>query len=245
MSNSPTQLSIILPSLGVGKKITNNLSLIKDFMATEMPAVSYELIVVAAEDGKNTSALASDNIGNFKNGQLVVINPGAKVGKGRDVAAGFATAKGEIQLFTDGDLAIPLKNIKKAYAFLTLVDTEKVNGAVFGIRVAKHSSFSRKLVSSLGNSVTRVLFFTRLTDLQCGFKAFRKDTAKYAFSNLKTKGWAFDVEVFAKLKKSHIKVHSLKISQWRNDNDHLSGENILLASLKSLLEMIYIRCTNF
>ncbi len=245
MSKSVIHLSIILPSLGVGKKVVANLLLVKDYMASEMAEVRYELIVVAADDNKETYSQAVECVEAFATGQLRVINPGARVGKGRDVAAGFAVAWGEIQLFTDGDLAIPLKNIKKAYDFLTIDDAAKTCDAVFGIRVAKHSSLARKLVSALGNLVTRILFLTRLTDLQCGFKSFRKDTAKFAFKDLKTKGWAFDVEIFAKLQNADIKVHPLKITQWRNDNDHLSGENILFASAKSLVEMIYIRFANF
>ena len=245
MDKNNFDLSIILPALGLGNKITGNLALVKDFMAKSMLNTSYELIVVAAKDDVNTAAIAMQSINAFDKNQLKVLSPGAKVGKGRDVAAGFAVATGKIQLFTDGDLAIPLINIKKAYDFLQNEDKSEECGAVFGVRVAKHDNFARKFVSSVGNVVTRILFLTRLTDLQCGFKAFRQDVAKLAFKDLKTKGWAFDVEVFAKLQNANIKVHPLKITEWRNDNDHLSGENIAAASVKSLFEMIYIRFANF
>jgi len=115
------------------------------------------------------------------------------------------------------------------------------DAAVFAVRSQKHASPVRKFISFGGSIITRILFFTSITDLQCGFKGFTASAAQTGFKGLKTKGWMFDVEVFKKLKTANIPVIPLEIEKWDSDSHHLGGENLLKASISSLLEMFKIR----
>lgn len=241
MKNRIISLSVILPALNEEALIATSLDVVRTYLDKMLTGVSYEVIVVAAKDKDNTAKVARNQISKFKNGRLIVIEPKFRVGKGRDVALGFGKATGEIQIFTDADLALPVENIGRIYKFLRKELDNGKEAAIFGVRSQKHSSILRKLISTLGSIVTRLLFATRVGDLQCGIKGFTKGAAIKGFSDLDTLGWAFDVEVFAKLQNSAIDVHSLEIAKWRNDSDHLAGENMIVASVKSFAEMLRIR----
>jgi len=234
-------LSIIIPALNEAATIAETLQKIQSFMMQRMPNTTYELIVVAAKDKDDTAAIARQQIGIFAPHQLHVITPNGRVGKGRDVALGFAAATGVVQLFTDADLAIPLSNIPKAYKLLQTQLASGADAAVFAVRSQKHNSPVRKVISICGSLVTRALFFTNITDLQCGFKAFTAGAATKSFRNLRTKGWMFDVEVFKKLKAAKISVIPLAIEKWESDAHHLGGENLLKASISAFIEMLKIR----
>lgn len=245
-ANVPTiDLSIIIPALNEATIIKDTLQQVGSYITKELSGIDVEVIVVAAQDKDNTAELVLATVKQFKKYRLVVISPKKRVGKGRDVALGFKQARGNVQLFTDADLAIPLQNIKKAYDLLIAQKNQGKEAAVFGIRSQKHNSRRRKIISSLGSLVTRMLFLTHVTDLQCGFKGFTAGAAKAGFKKLKTKGWAFDVEVFAKLQNSQISVIALPITKWHSDTHHLGGENLTKASVKSLLEMLRIRIQTF
>lgn len=245
-ANVPTiDLSIIIPALNEADIIQDTLQQLNTYITKELSGIDVEVIVVAAQDKDNTAELATAMAKHFKKDRLVVISPKKRVGKGRDVALGFKQARGNVQIFTDADLAIPLQNIKKAYDILIAEKSQVREAAVFGIRSQKHNSRRRKIISSLGSLVTRVLFLTYVTDLQCGFKGFTDGAAKVGFKKLKTKGWAFDVEVFANLQNSQINVIALPINEWHSDTHHLGGENLTKASIKSLLEMLRIRLQTF
>lgn len=238
-------LSIVIPALNEADIINDTLLAVKEYMAKDMPHITYEVIVVAAQDKDNTELIANNCKEQFEPGQLIVISPEKRVGKGRDVALGFKNARGGVQIFTDADLAIPLTCIKPAYKTLCTHLRDGNDAAVFGIRSQKHAKFNRKFISFCGSLITRVLFLTYVTDLQCGFKGFTVGAAKIGFANLQTQGWAFDVEVFAKLQNHQIKVIALPIKVWRNDSHHLKGENLAKASVTSFISMLAIRFRTF
>lgn len=241
MNRGQPDLSVIIPALNEAPIIADTLRKVHDFMAKKMPKVAYEIIVVAAKDKDNTAQIARDCAKFFAKNQLQVITPSKRIGKGRDVALGFKHAKGIIQIFTDADLALPLINMSKAYNLLQMQQVLGNKAAVFAVRSQKHASPVRKFISIGGSIVTRLLFFTDITDLQCGLKGFTADAAQIGFKGLKTTGWMFDVEVFKKLKAAKIPVIPLDIDRWDSDTHHLGGENLIKASIGSLIEMFKIR----
>ncbi len=52
-------------------------------------------------------------------------------------------------------------------------------------------------------------------DTQCGFKLFKKEVGKVLFSELKTKGFAFDVEILYRAVKKYCKIKEVSIT-WSN-----------------------------
>lgn len=241
MERKNIDLSLIIPALNESAIIVDTLSQIKDYLQKNLQTVNYEVIVVAAQDKDNTAELAKKSASMYKPNQLIVVSPPNRVGKGRDVALGFGAAKGKVQIFTDADLALPLGNIKKMYDLL-LVETAAGNdAAVFGVRSQKHANLLRRIISFCSSIITRILFTTNITDLQCGIKGFTAGAAKVGFKNLQTTGWTFDVELFAKLQKAKITIIPLKIDVWQNDTHHLGGENLAKAAIVSFIEMLKIR----
>jgi len=232
----PIDLTIIIPALNEADIIERSLDRLATYIKKDLSTIVCEVIVVAAKDKDNTGVIAARSAKKFTH--FTLIEPKNRVGKGRDVSLGFKAAKGKIQVFTDADLAIPLVNIKKAFNILS---TQSSNAAVFGVRMQKHSSFVRKFISFWSSLLNRVLFMTKISDLQCGFKAFTAGAATLGFTDLKTQGWSFDVEIFVKLREAKVPVIALPITRWDSDTHHLGGENLLKASVNSFIEMLKIR----
>ena len=117
-------------------------------------------------------------------------------GKGSAVRHAVLEAEGEIVMFTDADLAYGTDVIKRAYDIL-MENTDA--GFLTGSRNLAKDGYAgytvlRKLMSKMYIKVLCLVGGFKLSDSQCGCKAFRRDVARDVFSRCKVDGFAFDFE---------------------------------------------------
>lgn len=231
-------LSIIIPALGEESVIESTLIAVRDYLLNSGLFDKTEIIIVAADGGDNTAAIAKEY--QKKLPGFTLIEPGAKVGKGRDVRLGMQKASGKYILFMDADLATPLHHIDRA-----LEKLEQGAQLTIGVRNLRkiHSGY-RSLVSLFGNALTRILIAPSIPDTQCGFKAFTHDAAKRIFEVQKIDGWGFDMEVLALAKKWKYPVQKIHIHDWHDPKigqQGLVGESGFQAVKNTLKELFKIR----
>lgn len=206
-----------------------------------------EVIIVVADGGDNTAKLAKKLAKDFAHFKL--IEPGLKVGKGRDVRAGILAASGEYILFLDADMATPPAHIKRAFDVLESTGADLLIAQRTLIKI--HNTLSRKIKSVVSNWLIRTLATPNIKDTQCGFKAFTKEAARKLFEPLETLGWGFDIEILVRAKTLDYKVEVLRINDWfdpKEDTMGLVGESSLNASintLKELFKISYKRSTGY
>ncbi|MDE0186954.1 MAG: glycosyltransferase family 2 protein [Candidatus Poribacteria bacterium] len=101
--------------------------------------------------------------------QVIVIQFRCNMGKAMALAAGFARARGDVVITIDADLQDDPSEIPN---FLAKI--EAGYDVVSGWKINRQDSWSKVLLSRLFNRV--VCWFTRLNlhDINCGFKAYRR-----------------------------------------------------------------------
>lgn len=117
-------------------------------------------------------------------------------GKGCAVRTAFLEAEGDIIMFTDADLAYGTDVIAQVRdTFLENPDAELVIGSrnLHKDGYAGYT-FLRKVMSKAYIKVLCLAGGFRLSDSQCGCKAFRRDAARAIFSRCEVDGFAFDFE---------------------------------------------------
>ena len=116
-------------------------------------------------------------------------------GKGCAVRQGMLAAKGDVRLFTDCDLAYGTDVIRRLYDMFTTSSYDIIIGSrnlgkdgYEGARYKNvYATYSYiKLLCTVGGF--------KLSDSQCGFKAFSAAAAEAVFSRCETDGFAFDFE---------------------------------------------------
>lgn len=232
--------SIVIPAYSEALLIVDSLNKVSKFLKDDIQSYkSTEVIVVAADSSDNTAGLAANQAKLFNS--FTLIEPGKKVGKGRDVRAGMLAAKGDYILFMDADLATPVRHIKSAF------DKLEKSGADLLIADRPlnkiHNTKSRRLKSVLSNLLIRFMATPGIKDTQCGFKVFKKEAAKKLFEPLETMAWGFDIEILVRAKALNYKIEKLKINDWfdpKEDNMGLVGESGLHALLNTLKELLII-----
>lgn len=218
MKTKEFDLTIVVPALNEESRLGATLELLKEHLEAEAiyNNMSVELLVVAADASDNTHGVAKQLGGKIPN--FTLLKPGPKLGKGRDVQYGVTRARGKYVLFMDADLATPLKHIPR---FLRAAKKSPEYGVFIATRnLSKHhTNFFRRLLSNSGNVLYRVLGGVWVTDSQCGFKLFTKESAEVCFKRQTIMGWGFDMEILAIAKQNSIGIKQLRVNDWRHVPD--------------------------
>jgi len=233
-------LSVIIPAYNEAQRIGRTLNKTFDYL----DAQNYASEVIVVDDGSNDQTMqVVDEFEPRAVGRLQVVrNPGNR-GKGYAVRNGMLRAQGEISLFFDADMSTPPSEIAKIIEPIAKGDYD----IVFGSRALAHEligarqSLLRELSGRAFNLIMRALVGLRFKDTQCGFKAFRRQTAQSVFAIQRIEGFGFDPEVLFIAQKQGWNLLELPVC-W----NHVEGSKVRLLStpFKMLFELLTIRWNN-
>jgi glycosyltransferase involved in cell wall biosynthesis len=133
------------------------------------------------------------------------------LGKGAALRTGLKEATGDIIIIQDADLEYNPEDYKP---LVNLIATNKAD-VVYGSRFAnKNNNKNFLILSFIANKfltcITRILFNTKLTDMETCYKAFRADIIKDI--NIQSNRFDFEPEITAKILKKNIRFLETPIS---------------------------------
>lgn len=157
-------ISIIIPFYNEAK----NLPILLKEIKTELTKLNKEYEVVLVDDGSTDNYKLSTS-----HDKVDLLIHKKRLGKGQALATGLKKARGEIIVFMDGDLQDDPSDIK---IFLSRIE----DGIDFvnGIRTERQDNFIVKLYSNLAKLFLQKFLKSPYTDINCGFKAFKKETVE-------------------------------------------------------------------
>jgi dolichyl-phosphate beta-glucosyltransferase len=184
------RLSLIIPAYNEQARLPYTLSEIEAYVCREQ--IDCEVIVVDNGSRDATSAVVQQASRTFPGLRLIRTD---RRGKGLAVRTGMLAAQGELAIFADADLSWPVADVSR---FIGMVNA--ASPVVIGSREGHGARrigepIYRHLMGRVFNRVVQALAVPGIEDSQCGFKAFRTDTAKAIFSRQRIDGFGFDVEV--------------------------------------------------
>jgi hypothetical protein len=132
-----------------------------------------EILVVDDGSQDKTAAIVKDMQNKIKNLRLVSYTPNR--GKGHAVRTGFDSAKGDILIILDADMAVLPEELVKFYEVLASRQAEFVNGTRMIYDMAPGAM---RFINFMGNKIFGIILSfimgQRNTDTLCGTKAFYK-----------------------------------------------------------------------
>ncbi|MBI4151162.1 glycosyltransferase [Candidatus Woesearchaeota archaeon] len=198
------QLSVIVPAWNEAEVLQHTLPELHAYLKT-LP-YTFELIV--ADDGSTDHTKNVVEHLRKKLPGLHHVGYKTNKGKGGTLNHAFSKAKGDYQAFIDADLTIDKTLIAQE------IDALKA-GADIAI-ASKHAKGARvaypfiRIVASYGFTLfTRALFGMKLSDFQCGCKAFKKQAIQSLLPTIRTQGFLWDTEVLVKAQQKHYKIVEL------------------------------------
>lgn len=155
-------ISIIIPFYNEAKNIPTLLSELTETMDKE--GLEYEVVLVddGSEQKVESQKSKAENVRLFTHKK--------RMGKGEALRTGVRNAKGDVIFFMDGDLQDDPADIPK---FLNKM--KEGYDIVNGVRGKRKENPLIKTYSKIANSVLHGLFHSPFSDINCGFKLFKKE----------------------------------------------------------------------
>ena len=228
------KLSLIVPMYNEAAIIEATAKTYTDYLAASFE--DWELIFV--DDGSADDCAAKVEALALPNTRVLRYTPNQ--GKGNAVKTGMLAASGELRMFLDADVAYGTEVIGRA-AELFAGNPDKA--LVIGSRPLHPEGYAgytalRKLASKTYIKVLNVVGGFRLSDSQCGCKAYRGEAAEAIFSRTQTKGFAFDFETILWAQKLRYGILEMPV---KIINHRESKVNVLRDTFRMLKELRQIR----
>jgi glycosyltransferase involved in cell wall biosynthesis len=208
-------LSVVIP---VYNEADNIAEILKRVQAQKL---ANEIIVVddGSTDGTRTTLRTLDG----KKKVRVILHEHNK-GKGAAVMTGLQAAQGEILLIQDADLEYDPRD----YPELLKPIVEEIADVVYGSRFLggprRVAMFWHMIANKLLTSMTNILYDTILTDMETGYKVFRRNVIDGM--QIRAKRFDFEPEFTAKVLKRHYRIFEVPITF--NPRDYSQGKKIKL-----------------
>ncbi len=203
------ELSVVVPvhnEVGALERCLSNVERMLEGIGRE-----YEILI--AEDGSTDGTfelgmrLAEDNP------RIRVLHSDEKLGRGKALNRAFMEAEGKVVMYMDVDLATDLSALEGI--------VEKAEGdydIAIGSRMSAASDCERSLLRDIAsrgyNLLGQILFPTGLHDLQCGFKAFKKDKLMEILDEVESEHWFWDSELLIRAKRKEFRITEVPVA-WR------------------------------
>lgn len=194
MSKTKGMLSVVIPAYNEEECIYQNLLTTCTCVSEFCP--NYELILV--NDGSPDRTFEEAMRAKSENPHIKVATYQINRGKGGAIKEGIARASGEYIAFLDADLDLSPTHLKNFLQAMLDEDADIVIGSKLHKDSKLEYPLKRKIMSYGYYILLRLLFHLKLKDTQTGIKLFRSDVIKPIAEELKTSGYAFDIEILAK-----------------------------------------------
>ena len=208
-------LSVVIP---VYNEEHNIREILRRVQATKL---AKEIVVVDDGSQDGTRAILKKLDGK---GKIRVILHERNKGKGAAVVTGLNAAKGDVLLIQDADLEYDPRD----YPVLLQPIREGVADVVYGSRFLggphRVTMFWHLVANKLLTLMTNILYNTILTDMETGYKVFRRKVIETM--NLRAKRFDFEPEFTAKVLKRNYRIYEVPISF--NPRDYSQGKKIKL-----------------
>ena len=217
------KITLIIPMYNESKIIEDTARTLSEYMENNFD--SYEIIF--SDDGSRDNC--ADLVNKLHLPSTRVIGYEQNMGKGSAIRHGMLEATGDIVMFTDADLAYGTDVVKRAYDILSSSDGNLLLGSRNLCKDGYSGyTFLRKIMSKVYIKVLCILGGFKLSDSQCGCKAFKHDAAKEIFKRCSVNGFSFDFEAILWAQQLGFKIEEMpvKIINHRESTIHIFRDSI-------------------
>ena len=161
----------------------------------------------------------------------------AEKGKGRAVRTGFFHSTFDIVGFTDADLAANINVLSEMYEKLVTENLDAVYGSRYSANATVERGIYRNLASKIYTKIYQNYLHTKVEDINCGLKLFRRSTVAPIFADINENGWFFDSELMYLLERKGLLLQPYPVEWVEGKDSKVKVISVSLNYLKNLSKL--------
>lgn len=229
-----SKVDVVIPVYNEERDLPKGVVALRQFLSENLPDKKWRIVV--ADNGSTDGTLAMAQALSQKYDDVAWIHLDQK-GRGRALKKAWLESDADIVSYMDVDLSTNLDAFPRLVA---LIDARY--DVATGSRLLPQSrtvrSFKREFISRMYNVLVKLMFFTRFSDAQCGFKAMSRAAARKLLPLVKDTGWFFDTELLIIAEKRGFRIGEVPV-EWMEDPD--TRVRILRTAMKDIQGLLRLR----
>ena len=208
-------IDIILPVYNEEAGLPGSVQTLYSFLTEHMS--SYQWRIVVADNGSVDSTL---DVARGLSNQYERVGHAHldQKGRGRALHKTWAESDADVICYMDLDLSTRLESLPPLVkAIEDGYDVAVGSRLIRGAKVEKRS-LKREVISRCYNLLIKLMFRTRFSDAQCGFKAVSQKVSREVIPLIKDRAWFFDSELLIIAEKNGYRIKDVPV-HWVDDPD--------------------------
>jgi glycosyltransferase involved in cell wall biosynthesis len=229
-------VDVVIPVYNEEDDLERSIHTLRAFLHERCP---YRWRIVIADNASVDSTLEIANRLSAEFPQVSYLHLDQK-GRGRALRRAWLESDADVVSYMDVDLSTNLE------AFLPLIDGLVKEGfhVAIGSRLKKGATvdrqIKRELISRCYNLLIKLMFRSRFSDAQCGFKALTRNAVSDLIPIVKDQGWFFDSELLLRAEQKGYAIYEVPVT-WVDDPD--TRVNIVETAWGDLKGLVRVRFT--
>jgi glycosyltransferase involved in cell wall biosynthesis len=209
------RVEIIIPVYNEERVLAESVGTLRDWCGANLP---WSWRVVVADNASTDRTLEVANELSLADPDTVGFIHLDQKGRGRALKRAWLASSADAMCYMDVDLSTDLAMVLP----LLRAVTEEGYDIAYGSRLTRESdierSWKREINSRGYNTLIKLLFWTKFSDAQCGFKSITREAAHALLPHVENPEWFFDTEMLIRGEKSGYRVKEIPV-RWVEDKD--------------------------
>ncbi len=229
-----TSFDIVIPVYNEEVALPQCVATLSAFARDKLPNCDWRIVV--ADNGSTDSTREVAERLSEEDARVSLLHLRQK-GRGRALFRAWTDSKADVMCYMDVDLSTRLDALPALVA-----SVEDGSDVAIGTRLGRGArvekrSFKREIISRCYNLLIKLMFRTRFSDAQCGFKAISQRASNELLPMVRDKGWFFDSELLILAEKNGYRIKEIPV-HWVDDPDtRVRVVSTAWADLKGLLRL--------
>ena len=220
-----TKVTVVLPAHNEVRNLKRAVEKTTDFLT----GIDQDFEIIIAEDGSTDGTAEMAESISDSNHRIRYTHHDRRLGRGRALTEAFKQSEGSVLVYMDVDLSTDIRFLEPLIkAIAEGNDIATGSRALLQSKVSR--SLKRKMASLIYNNLVRLLLGSNISDHQCGFKAFSRESLFKLFDKVQAKHWFWDTEILVLAARMGLNIKEIPVA-WRE------GEKTEVNILRDFIEM--------
>ncbi len=231
-------VDVALPVYNEEKELEANTLKLYKFLFKTYKEGNFQITIADNASTDQSLQIAKKLSNNYKEIKYVHLS---RKGRGRAIKKVWKESQSEVCAYMDIDLSTSLEDFPELVSAITKNGYDLAIGSRLRAGAKIHQRpLLREILSRGLNILIKILFFTRFSDAQCGFKAISQKS-KDILTKVKDNEWFFDSELLIIAEKSGLKVFEKPVVWVDNPGSTVRVLGTVTGDLFGLFRLFFTR----